>query len=389
MSAERYSLTSYRSGSFAGQRLRPSAMHIRAFVTKHFDYKERRGGAELVICNPLANGANLDDTGWHFNIALDKGGACHDWRGDQWARGGSKSFLNFVRLYLRCSFGEAVAAVVAAAHGQPLTADAAVDIKPVADWSIELPTTAKPFRTLLSEPRGLAVTMAVNWLQSRGVTEAEAIAYDLHLDATDVVWPYYEYGDLVYWQARSILSKTFNFPKLTDTMAPGRSEYVYGFDLVKQSTHVIVVEAIFGVHSLDVTSSNCVATGGAALSERQADKIKALNPECGVILAPDHDVAGIESIVSNATLLRARELRVFYALPPRLSMPGIKSGRTKDWNDLIEKMKWPKQRVFDVLTTAVTPYLSVSTAPKLLLMAAALRAETSLVGKTCLIRPTN
>jgi hypothetical protein len=57
----------------------PTPEQIEAFVAHYFDFKARKNGRELVICNPFDG-----DADFHFNVSKAKG-VCHDWHGDEWA----------------------------------------------------------------------------------------------------------------------------------------------------------------------------------------------------------------------------------------------------------------------------------------------------------------
>jgi hypothetical protein len=88
---------------------------IKAWIERNFDYKTRKNGAEYCINSPFS-----DDTGYNFNINPEYG-KCHSWHGDEWAgkpnpKTGKRncSFINFVRLYKKCSFKQAIQDVLGA-----------------------------------------------------------------------------------------------------------------------------------------------------------------------------------------------------------------------------------------------------------------------------------
>ena len=83
--------------------LKPKPDQVAAWIEQNFDFKTRTGknGKEYVIQSPF----RVDDK-YKFNINLERA-TCHDWRGDEWAIGGSKSFIRFVQLYRNCSYTSA------------------------------------------------------------------------------------------------------------------------------------------------------------------------------------------------------------------------------------------------------------------------------------------
>lgn len=319
---------------------------VHAWVSRYFpNYKQRKSGAELRINNPF-NG----DTNYHLNISTEKA-ACHDFRGNSWAGHNSNgvpqkcTFLRFVQLYLiqsrgRCTFAEAVADVLGASSG------ALAQIK----WHKTHAIPEQQEKTSLKLPDGIQKfdvqsklsDSLMSWLSSRGVDLAKIYKYNIMYSGFDVVWPYYEYDDdPVYWQSRSRLNKVFRFPP--ESIGVTKSQFLYGFDQIEPASHLIITESIFNTLTLE---DQCVASGGATLGEMQIKKIQLLGPKDGVILAPDHDKAGIESIEHNSKLLRKLGYKIFYALPPIVKLPSGKS--SNDWNDLVQVMSIPEiQKIFE------------------------------------------
>lgn len=298
---------------------KPSPEQIRSWVAANFpEYKERKGGEQLIIPSPF-----YDNDKYKFNISTSRA-VCNDWRGnDYWAGGGSTSFIRFVQLYKNCSFKDAVrdicgSDVSLAAIYTKIKKDREqkeeVDEREV---KLELPEGAQ--QILKSNYPKMAGAVK-KWLSSRGIDESLIEKYDLYHIADNVVWPYYEYGMMVYWQSRSILNKFFEFPP--ESVGVTKGMYLYGFDLIEPSEYVIVTEAIIDMMTID---EQCVATGGATFTAQQERKIHALNPKKGIILAPDNDKAGIDSILHNYKVLN--NYKLYYVIPP--TRDGI-----KDWNDL-------------------------------------------------------
>lgn len=309
--------------------VRPEPEQIRAWIEANFDYKTRKGGSELVICNPF-NG----DTGFHFNISINKAN-CHDWRGDDWAGNFKPTFLRFVQLYRNCSFTQAVKEVCGGSvnlnslrnelRKQRQQVD--TEAKEREDVGISLPVGSQPILES-SQPKMAAIL--INWLNARGVDLEHIKLYNLHHCADHVVWPYYEYDALVYWQSRSRFNKFFLFPD--ESVGVTKGMFIYGFDMIEPSDYMILTEAIFGSHTL---REQCGASGGAVLTELQVRKIRVLNPVRGVILGPDNDSAGLRSIAHNYHML-SPYYPVLYSVPPKLKYTGPDGEEkfTKDWNEI-------------------------------------------------------
>lgn len=328
--------------------LKISPDKILSWVAANFQYKPRKGGLELLICNPFDG-----DTGWNFNISTTKG-TVHDWRGDEWAKvGNSKgrpTFIRFVQLYRNCSFTEAIQEVL----GSSISLDAIRALlkqgkpqeepKKVSQNGIVLPENSIKID---QSPEKMMVGIIKRWLKSRGVTDEDVIKYDIHHHGPIVVWPYYEFDELVFWQSRSAFEKIYLFP--SEDCGVTKSMFLYGFDYADPGEYVVITEAIFGMMTL---GEQCLASGGAGMSPRQINKLKLLVPNKGVIFAPDNDLAGISSIISNYELAAGLKYPLLYSMPPRIEMPakpGCKPEFTKDWNEVgsIVGFKEPVRKIFE------------------------------------------
>ncbi|MDP6586673.1 MAG: toprim domain-containing protein, partial [Anaerolineales bacterium] len=250
----------------------------------------------------------------------------------------------FVQLYRRCSFVEAFKEVcgkdvtVSSIYAKLKKENAEVKSAEAEEreYDIALPSGSLP---IIDHKDTLNGRMLVSWLASRGVGEDMIAQYRLHFHSMHVVWPYYEYGSLVYWQERNCLNKVFRFP--SESVGVTKGMFLYGFDMVEPGDYVVVTEAIFDSHTL---GAQTVASGGAILTDKQVHRLRALNPTNGVVLAPDNDAAGVKSIISNYELLHPYFKKIFYALPPKLKY-GDDQVAT-DWNDIGRHkiMPWPQIR---------------------------------------------
>jgi hypothetical protein len=328
---------------------------IEKWVMANFDAKKRKGknGYELVIANPF-----YDNDKKKFNISLSEG-VCHDWRGDEWAGSvnpetGKRdcSFMKFVRLYLKCSYKEALEALLGTRENikeylKP--ENRIVEEEAKKKFSVRLPDGVD----LLSEADDKQASAITKWLVSRGYTTTEIADKELYYSAMTVYWPYFEFDTLVYWQSRSRMNKRFEFPsmniydkqgKIVGVVDGSKGDYLYGFDNVEPASYIIIVEAIFCQNTV---INQALASGGAVLTENQIKKLKILGPRDGVILAPDNDKAGIKSLFSNTAMLQKHGFKVFASIPPKIKYGS--GEHTKDWNDLFTKAKKTKKEIREIL----------------------------------------
>lgn len=299
---------------------------IERWVARHFKYKKRSYGKQLVINNPFDG-----DNGYHFWISLERRKSKkHPDRINYWAhdfRPGHKShdgsFIDFVKKYKRIDYFQAMAEVVGGvATLRDQMRQAAREVGEIEEEEeeereLDLPPASRSFT---EGTETLAFRAAVNYLRSRRVSLEMALDYKLYYTPSSIVFPYYEFGLMVYWQERSILEKAFNFPDQSKT-GKAKTDYLYNYDNVEQPDGTVaIVESIFNTISI---GDDCVASGGATIAGNQIKRIRALRPKM-VILAPDNDKAGIESLKDNFYLLK-NDFKLAYCIPP---------GTIKDWNDM-------------------------------------------------------
>lgn len=306
---------------------------ILAWVSRHFpDYKVRKGGQEIVMANPWG------DSGQHFNIGLiektigigdqaRKGFWVHDWRPGH--QGHDGSFFKLVQQYKGVGWVDAVKEVCGA-HVDPrqwLIVNRKEELikSEKVEGEIKLPASA---RRIDVKADLTAYKMGVNYLASRAISLEEACRRQIHYDSMSIIFPYIEFGIVVYWQSRSFFGKKFEFPP--SEIGVTKSEFIYGFDDVDPDVDLIVCEHI--IDSINI-GPGAVGIGGATLSQKQVKKIKILKPN-SIILAADNDKPdshgirpGIASIGINYKLLEPY-YQVYYSIPP---------DPYKDWNDMAVK----------------------------------------------------
>lgn len=296
---------------------------VESWISRNFQYKKKSGGRQIIINNPF-NG----DTGYHFWISLEDrknkhgkvGYWVHDFRTNQY----DGSFVSFVKKYRNISYFAALSEVC----GKSNLKDVLRSIKsepepePEIEEYISLPSLSNLF-TVESK----AGDLALKYLESRGVSKERVLELGLYYTPVSIVFPYIEYGSLVYWQERYVIEKRFVFPDESKT-GLSKTDFLYNFDYAEQPHgNIVIVESIFNCISI---GDDCVATGGATISSdgKQVAKLEALLPKL-VVLAPDNDPAGINSLLDNLLVLKKRlDCSFAYCIPPK----GI-----KDWNDLDQR----------------------------------------------------
>ena len=295
---------------------------IEKWVAKHFEYKKKSEGRQLVINNPWDG-----DAGFHFWISLTRTGSkaanksdywVHDWRNSSY----NSNFINFVKKYKNISYHDAISEIC----------DGRVSLRSVLDEE-EVEEERGPVEVITALPEGSVPIgdnkyktvhdIAVRYLKGRGVGLEKAKQYKIHYTANSLVFPYFEYGNIVFWQERNLYEKRFNFPSEAKTGLK-KTDFFYNFDNIEQPCeYVIIVESNFNCISV---GDNCIASGGAILAGNQLEKLRIIEPGL-IILAPDRDKAGYKSIINNYFLLNG--FKVAYSVPPKsLSEVG-----KKDWND--------------------------------------------------------
>jgi hypothetical protein len=321
----------------AAKMIRLQPEQIESWVAKNFEYKRKKDGRELLICNPDG------DTKYNLRISTeykvlknkyDKnnkpiyGYWVNDFRVNHQHNNGS--LISFIKKYKKISYFDALAELTgtSARHLRDLIQKIKIDrlrSEPKVEVEDEPEVELPPLSVPLAKKDGSRLRqIAINYLGNRMITEEIAIEHQLHYTPVAIVFPYIEYGVLVYWQMREILDKRFLFPDEAKT-GLAKTDFLYNFDNVEQpADYVIVVESIFNCLSI---GDNCIATGGAKIPERakQIGKLNMLSPK-EVILAPDMDEAGIMSLKFNYYALKD-QFSLAYCLPPD----------NLDWNDLEQK----------------------------------------------------
>jgi len=298
---------------------------IESWVGRHFPYKKVSNGRQLRINNPF----DPLDNDYHFWISLEetilkrgpKKGSKNYWAHDFRFSKHSSSFVGFVKKFKNIDYHQAIRDITGNSddYRSTLIENKKVD-EETREVIIELPKGSK----LLKDYSNIIIQ---NYLNNRKVNQERIEKYQLYSTPTSIVFPYFEYGDMVFWQSREVLNKAFKFPdsKLTGLK---KTDFVFGFDMVEPYSELFIVESIFNSISI---GDNCIATGGAIIAGKQKLKITALRPSI-VILAPDHDEAGIASLIRNYYELR-NDFKIGYCLP----LKGL------DWNDMDQKNMNPSE----------------------------------------------
>ena len=315
----------------------PSEQQIRGFVAEHFpNFREansQKVGPVLRINSPFDD--DPDSKSLKFNIILNSK-SCKDWRGnDRWRKTGSSSFMNFMCLYLRCTFKEAVQKLLK--YGTPDRKDHTLKYVKAEPEAIDAPLMYLPSGSEKVDwtSTKLHQQIAVRWLKKRGFTAEIVETYRIMVCGINIVFPYYEYDELVYWQQRLTGSKIFEYPD-AEIYGVGKSDFLYNCDAVDPNFPINVFESITNAITI---GRQAVATGSADFGSRQLKKIETICRCKKVVLAFDRDKAGIEAMVKFYKILNAKKIETYYALPPKIKS---KNGEIiKDWNELYTDLAEP------------------------------------------------
>jgi hypothetical protein len=311
---------------------------IETWVARHFEYKRKKNGRELLINNPDGDTKHNLRISTEYKLLKNKydknnkpiyGYWVNDFRVNHQQYNGS--LISFIKKYKRISYFEALAELTGASAKNLRDLMHKIKIDRLRSESkeeeaedeseVELP----PLSVLLSKKDDSRLRqIAINYLNNRAIAESVVIEHQLYYTPVAIVFPYIEYGALVYWQMREVLDKRFEFPDEAKT-GLAKTDFLYNFDNVEQpADYVIVVESIFNCLSI---GDNCVATGGAKIPEdaKQIRKLNMLSPK-DIILAPDMDEAGVVSLKLNYYALKD-QFNLAYCLPPD----------DLDWNDMDQK----------------------------------------------------
>lgn len=249
--------------------IKPTPEQIRSWVSRYFpDNKDKCGGREIRINNPFSPG----DNGYHLWINVEKA-AVHDFRPSYSYVSGS--FLWFVKKYKKISFRDAVQDVT----GGDIRYYISDAIKTVGE--IQHVTLPESFKKLDDCNDAISKTVR-GYLHSRMISDEQITSHNIGYDGFEVVFPYYEYGEVVYWQSRSTINKKFNFPLDTNKTA-----FIYGFDNLEPGQPAIITESIFNSLMFDRGAS----IGGSSIDDLQIRRLKMVGVD-SVIMALDNDESG-------------------------------------------------------------------------------------------------
>lgn len=352
--------------SFGGnnQRIKIPPVKIKQWLDRNFpSAKTRKGEREYVVCNPLK-----DQNQPRLNINVESG-LCHDWTGDEWAgapnpRTGKRTchVTRLIQLIRGCSYKDAIKELLG---DSPYTYETVDSIDqsvetPVEYTKIQIPVGYEP----LLDSVDFFSDRVLRYLIKRGYSQTQILKENIHYLGANILWLYTEFGELVYMQSRNVTSKQFWFPPNEVKDASGniisklevtKEDALYGFDDVPKSNYVIITESIFNKVSL---GDHCVASGGAAMTDGQIKRLKFLNPVSGVILAPDNDKAGVESIIANGDLLLSNGFKVFWSIPPRIQIGPDEY--IKDWNELHTNLGFNHDKIIETMNKTLVPYNDIT-----------------------------
>jgi DNA primase len=296
---------------------------IKRWVDINFDkVKVRKNGQELSVCNPFDG-----DTGFHLWINTVKG-VCKDWRPSHQFDGkkGGISFLRLVQKMKGISFRQAVREVCGydldprqmfmrrkkQLEGIEEVADEDETTLPEGAVSLDV---EKPYKNII-----------MAYLNRRKINEDLARSFNLHYTLSTVVFPYYEFEVLVYWQSRDISSKIYMFPPPMEGIS--KSQVLYGFDHIETDSDIYIVEGNMEVLTL---GDDTAGIGGSLISEEQVKKMRLLSPK-RIVWAMDNDQEGLVGIRKGYKIVKRLmpDIPQSYVVPPKEHI----GKKIKDWNDM-------------------------------------------------------
>ena len=286
--------------------IKPKPDQITKWIKKHFgdDYKITKRGQEIRINNPLS----IDD-GYHLWINVYKA-IVNDFR-PRYKNLVSGSFLSFVMKYKNITFKEAAEEVIGDVNYKDYNFNSNnIPESKISKTTIKLPNDF----TKLTYKDDTISPIIKRYLNQRCIPNGKIYTSNIGYSGLNVVFPYYEFNKIVYWQQRSITNKQFLFPPDTN-----KADFIYGFDNINPTDPVIITESIFNALMFD----NAIAIGGSDLSDMQKNKLKKLKIK-KIIMALDNDAAG-KAGISKAYKKLDPYFDLYYSLPPNSD---------EDWNDI-------------------------------------------------------
>jgi hypothetical protein len=164
------------------------------------------------------------------------------------------------------------------------------------------------------------------YLNRRKINEDLARSFNLHYTLSTVVFPYYEFEVLVYWQSRDISSKIYMFPPPMEGIS--KSQVLYGFDHIETDSDIYIVEGNMEVLTL---GDDTAGIGGSLISEEQVKKMRLLSPK-RIVWAMDNDQEGLVGIRKGYKIVKRLmpDIPQSYVVPPKEH----NGKKIKDWNDM-------------------------------------------------------
>jgi len=286
--------------------IKPSPKQVESWVKQNFgsDFKTAKNGAEIRINNPMSI-----DNGYHLWINTKKS-MVNDFR-PNYKSSVRGTFISFVMKYRGIGFKDAVREVMGDIDFNNQEAsyeDNKFEFTSGPSQEITLPDD---FHKFTYEDNLISSTVK-NYLNGRCITNGKMYVLGVGYCGTNVVFPYYEFRKVVYWQQRSIIDKRFLFPE-----AP-KAKFIYGIDSIDPTDPVIITESIFNSLMFD----NGIAIGGSDFSNDQKQKLRKHGVK-KIILAFDNDGAGRGGIIKSYDKL-SPYFELFYSL----------TDGEPDWNDI-------------------------------------------------------
>lgn len=262
------------------------------FFESEFTIKRTSDPKEIRI-----NSIFKQDSKYHCYINLDKGVYC-----DYKVSGldeSSGSVIKFIKEYLNIDSTRAVIEYIILNYGSATQKKVIEESKPKGNVIETFLKEDKPQK--IAGNKGTFCNIVRGYLEKRKISDRyiDKMMYVFNDDSRydkRVIIPYFENGEFVYFQARS-LEKDAKFRYINPTGIDTK-EYVFNIDDINDE--LIICEGVFDAMSMDEQAATCMCSGD--LGVKQIEKIVKKKPSY-IIYARDNDETGARTLKNNISKL--------------------------------------------------------------------------------------
>lgn len=165
---------------------------------------------------------------------------------------------------------------------------------------------------LIDVSESITRNRAIEYLTKRNIEYKKIDVGILEGYETRVTFPFYQFGELVFWQGRIMYDrpmKTYNSPKSKGWFA--KSDVLYGIDNIKIN-EIVICEGIFDSYSVKLaTGLCCVPLLGNTISNNQMKLLKKINVNTITVML---DSDANEQAINLSSCLRKNGFYVYICL---------------------------------------------------------------------------